>query len=397
MTISHADLLADAAAIQDDLVALRRELHTFPERDLDLPLTQKRTLDALEGLPLEIHLGKSLSSIVAVLDSGKPGPTVLLRGDMDGLPVQEATGLDYASTNGFMHACGHDLHVAGLVGAARILSGRRDELVGKVVFMFQPGEEGAGGAQVMIEEGLLEITGEKPSAAFGIHVMSDVEAGTLVCKPGPFMAAVMEMKVTVHGAGGHGSMPFSAKDPVPAACEMVLALQAFVTREFNIFDPVVITVGTIHAGQAPNIIPAFSHFEATLRCFSEESAKKLELGSVRVVKGVAAAHGLEIDAVCERQYPATINDDAWAERCLTLASELFGPERVQRLANPSAGAEDFSFVLNEVPGSYMFLGAKPADRELAMNHSPLAAFDDVVLGDQAAMLAACAVDALFAG
>ncbi|MGO3678534.1 MAG: M20 metallopeptidase family protein, partial [Microbacteriaceae bacterium] len=196
-------LMAQAEAMLPELVALRRELHQNPEVGLDLPFTQKRVLEALEGLPLEITLGTETTSIVAVLRGAKPGPAVLLRGDMDGLPVEEQTGLDYASKNGNMHACGHDLHTAGLVGAAKLLAAKQDEIAGSVIFMFQPGEEGFNGASVMIKEGVLDAAGERPVAAYGLHV-GPGPRGLLATLPGPMLAGSSELHVTVHGRGGHG-------------------------------------------------------------------------------------------------------------------------------------------------------------------------------------------------
>ena len=218
--------------------------------------------DALDGLDLEITLGRSVSSAVAVLRGAKPGPTVLLRGDMDGLPVVEQTGLEYASTNGAMHACGHDVHTAALVGAARLLSARRDELAGNITFMFQPGEEGPGGAEPMIREGVLDVTGERPVAAFGLHV-NPGPCGTFSYRPGTAMAGANNLSVTFHGRGGHGSQPHTALDPVTAVCEFGTALQTMVTRRFGVFDPVVATMTRLSAGEVNNVIPESAWISGT--------------------------------------------------------------------------------------------------------------------------------------
>ncbi len=270
MTIETTSAFAmRVSEISDDIIGLRRELHRDPEIGLQLPRTQRRILDALDGLPLEITVGKALSSVVGVLRGGRPGPTVLLRGDMDALPVQEETGLQYASAvPGAMHACGHDLHMAMLVGAARLLCAARDDLPGNVIFMFQPAEEGPGGAQPMIEEGLLDVAGERPIAAYTIHVIAgDDSNGVFTSRRGPFMAAADCLKVVVRGAGGHGSAPHRAKDPIPAACEMVTAMETYVTRNIDIWDPVVVTVGQFHSGTVDNVIPASAMFDATVRWF----------------------------------------------------------------------------------------------------------------------------------
>src|SRR5688500_10282203 len=259
-------LHSDALAIQDELAALRRELHRTPEIGLQLPRTQQTVLAALDGLPLEISTGTGLTSVTAVLRGGADanGPVVVLRGDMDALPIVERSGEDFSSKNpGAMHACGHDLHTAGLVGAARRLSAGRAELPGDVVFMFQPGEEGFDGAGHMIAEGVLDAAGRPADAAYGLHVIaSEYRKGVFTSRPGPLMAASDGLFVRVIGKGGHGAMPHDTHDPVPAACEMVMALQAMVTRGFDVFDPVVLTVGVLQAGTKRNIIPDDAMFEA---------------------------------------------------------------------------------------------------------------------------------------
>src|SRR5580700_4215134 len=229
----------DAEAIAGDLRQLRRAIHREPEIGNDLPRTQEKVLAALDGLPLEVTTGTGLSSVTAVLRGGQPGPAVLLRGDMDALPITERTGLDYASAvTGVMHACGHDLHTAMLAGAARLLSARQAELPGNVIFMFQPGEEGQAGAAHMITEGVLDAAGGRPVAAYALHAASaQFPPGMFATRPGSMMAAADILDVTVRGHGGHASQPHLAQDPIPAACEMVTALQT-VTRRFDVFDPV---------------------------------------------------------------------------------------------------------------------------------------------------------------
>jgi amidohydrolase len=383
---------------QDELVALRRELHADPELGLDLPRTQARVLAALAGLPLEIHTGTALSSVTAVLRGGRPGPVVLLRGDMDALPVAEKTGLPFASVNGAMHACGHDLHTAMLVGAARLLSARRSELAGDVVFMFQPGEEGSAGARHMIEEGLLDVAGAKPVAAYALHVISNIlPSGFFVSKGGPAMAAADRLRVRVVGRGGHGSSPHAANDPIPAACEMVTALQTFVTRRFDVFDPVVLTVGRISGGTVDNVIPDTCEFDATVRSFSKDAQARMQEGTVRLLKGIADGHGLGLDVTYEIEYPVTINDGAEAAFAGTVLREVFGENRYFDSPRPFPGSEDFSFVLDQVPGAFIALGATLPDADpstAAMNHSPEAAFDEAVLTDGATALAELALHRL---
>ncbi|MGB4779030.1 M20 metallopeptidase family protein [Microbacterium sp.] len=387
------DFPADAVGILPDLVALRRALHADPELGLDLPRTQQRVLAALDGLPLELTLGTKTTSIVAVLRGALPGPTVLLRGDMDGLPIQEETGLDFASTTGTMHACGHDLHTAGLVGAARLLSARRDELHGSVIFMFQPGEEGCGGAKIMIEEGVLDAAGERPVAAYGIHVAPGPR-GVFFTRSGAVAAGSNHLYITVRGRGGHGSQPHQTLDPVPVAAEIVLALQAFVTRRFDAFDPIVLSVTRMSTGEgAINVIPEQVELAATVRTMSAASLERLQVEVPRLAEGIAAAHGLTADVQFDVMYPVTVNDAGETETTVAALRGVFGEQRVQVVPAPMMGSEDFAFVLDEVPGTFLGLATSPPDVELGtaeFNHSPRVLFDDAVLGDQAAALATAA-------
>lgn len=391
--MSAPDFAADAVAILPDLVALRRALHADPELGLELPRTQQKVLDALEGLPLEITTGTRTTSVVAVLRGGRPGPAVLLRGDMDALPIEETTGLEFASTNGTMHACGHDLHTAGLVGAARLLSERRDELHGSVIFMFQPGEEGHGGAKVMIEEGLLDAAGERPVAAYAIHVAPGPR-GLFATRSGAVAAGSNQLFVTVDGRGGHGSQPHQTLDPVPAAAEIVLALQSFVTRRFDAFDPVVLSVTRLSTGEgAVNVIPEQVELAATVRNMSPASLATLQEGLPRVIEGVAAAHGLTADVRFDTMYPVTVNDPAETAETVDVLQGVFGEQRVVIMPTPMMGSEDFAFVLDEVPGTFIALMTSPPDADpstIEWNHSPRVLFDDAVLGDQAAALASVA-------
>jgi amidohydrolase len=390
-----------AAAISADLTELRRSIHAEPEIGLDLPRTQRKVLDALSGLPLEISTGRNLTSVTAVLRGGQPGKTVLLRGDMDALPVTERTGLPYASKiDGAMHACGHDLHTAMLAGSARLLSERQAELAGNVIFMFQPGEEGPGGARIMLEEGVLDVAGDKPVAAYALHVVSGIlPAGMLGGRVGPMMAAADTLHVTVHGRGGHGSQPHSAADPVPAACEIVLALQTMVTRRFDVFDPVVVTVGTFHAGTADNVISDEAHFVATVRTFSPRNRAAIQEAAPKLARDIAAAHGMTASAEFVDGYPVTVNDAAEVGFAEQTIAEVLGDGRYITAPNPATGAEDFSYVLEEVPGAFVFLGSCPDGTDpfsAPFNHSAEAVFDDSVLADGTALYAELALRRLAA-
>ncbi len=395
---------AHAHALASQLIDLRRALHRVPELDRQLPQTQALVLEALQGLDLEVSTGRGLSSVTAVLRGGGhdgTGPVVLLRGDMDALPVLEATGLPYASEHeGVMHACGHDLHVASLVGAARLLHERRDELRGDVVLMWQPAEETTAGAMAMIDEGLLEAAGRPVTAAYCLHVMSSGRPlGTWFSRPGPLMAASDEFVVRVIGNGGHGSAPHLTRDPIPVACEMVTALQTLVTRRVDINDPVVLTVGKFAAGTKENIIPDEAVFEATVRSFSPANRVLMKEAVLRLMDGIASAHGLQVETVWTPGYPPTVNDVdeyAFAQGVLV---DLFGEERYVEAPDPDPGTEDFSYVLERVPGAYVAISACSAEDPLAAadNHSARAVFDDSVLPDCAAFLAEVAIRRMLVG
>ncbi|HCA84642.1 MAG TPA: amidohydrolase [Streptomyces sp.] len=398
------DLRDDARELQPDLVHLRRELHRLPEVGLDLPRTQETVLRELDGLGMEISTGSAATSVTAVLR----GPattaarrTVLLRGDMDGLPVVEETGTDYAARNGAMHACGHDLHTTMLVGAARLLSTHRDKLHGDVVLMFQPGEEGWDGAGVMLDEGVLEAAGRPVDAAYALHVFSGlIPQGQFVSRPGTILSASDSLKVTVRGSGGHGSSPHLAVDPVPAISAMVTALQTMVTREFDVFDPVVVTVGSLHAGTRRNVIPETATFEATVRTFSPVSRERVMRSAPRVLHGIAAAHGVEVEVDYVGEYPLTTTDADETAHVSRTVGEVFGDERYRTLENPFGGSEDFSRVLGSVPGGFVGLGAVPTGADpatAAFNHSPHARYDDAVLPDGAALYAELALRRLAQG
>ncbi len=381
----------------DDLADLRHDLHRHPELGLDLPRTQGRVLEALSALDLEVATGTACSSVTAVLrGNGAAGPddqrpTVLLRGDMDALPVHEDVASPFRSiVAGHMHACGHDQHMAMVVGAARLLHDRRDDLRGDVVFMFQPGEEGYNGAEVMIDEGVLDAAGRRADAAWALHVMSGREPrGMVAARPGAMLAASNELWVTVRGRGGHGSAPERARDPIPTAAEMVTGLQVVLSRVTSPFDPVVLTVGQFHAGSQPNIISDQARFGATVRCLDPDVLDVIEHEVVQYCHGVAAANGVEADVTFDRKYPVTINDPAAIGQAQQVVGRVLGPDRWHTMPHPSSGSEDFSRVLEAVPGAMLFLGACTRDdhRTAPDNHSSLATFDDRVLADGATLLA----------
>src|SRR5918993_4079264 len=375
------DLLAAATAIQPDTVALRRRLHRRPEVGLTLPETQRTVLDALASLPLRVTEGRSVSSVTGVLAGGRPGPTVLLRGDMDALPMPEDTGLDFASeVPGAMHACGHDTHVAMLVSAARLLCERRDELPGTVVFMFQPGEEGWGGARVMLDEGLLEVAGTPIDSAYALHITTHYESGVLTVRRGPAMAAADTLHIRVTGRGGHASNPSAALDPIPVACAIVQAIQTMVTREISVFDPAVVTIAKITAGTTDNVIPETAEMLGTMRTLSEQNRAAVKEKLRRLAPAIAAAHGASAEVfIDDAGYPVTVNADSAADLVHATTIGLLGPDRAVLERDPIMGAEDWSYVLQRVPGAMSFLGACPPglDPDSApANHSNRVVFDE---------------------
>lgn len=379
---------ADAAALMlPALVAVRRELHGIAEVGLHLPDTQAVLLRELEGLGLEVTVGAALSSVVAVLHGGRPGPTVLLRADMDALPLIEATGLPFASTRGTMHACGHDLHMAGLLGAARLLTARRDELPGSVIFMFQPGEEGFAGARLMLEEGVMDAAGAAPVAAFALHVDTMTDAGTFVTRPGPMMASVSAATVTVRGTGGHAAMPHQGVDPVPTAAELVLAVQTFAARRLSATDPAVISVTGLRSDSAAgNVLSETVELVLNVRTFSATTRGRVRDELPGLLRGIATAHGCSLDVDWVDSYPVTVNDPSETARALALLRAAHGDERVSVLSAPSPASEDFAYVLERVPGVLVFLGVAPVGERTPL-HADRAIFDDAQLGLQSATLA----------
>jgi hippurate hydrolase len=384
-------LREEALDLHDDTVALRRRLHERPEIGNHLPVTREAVLESLEGLPLDITLHETTSGVAALLTGGKPGPTVLLRGDMDALPLHEDTGLGFSShVDDQMHACGHDTHTAMLSASAKILSARRDEIPGRVLFMFQPGEEGEHGARFMLEEGLLDVppladgTPSPVTGAFALHITSTIPTGMVATKGGSTMASADRFQIVVHGAGGHASEPFRAVDPIPIACEIVQALQLMVTRRIDIFDPAVVTVGQITAGTTNNIIPDTATIIGTIRTVSESTRAAVHDNLRRVAERIAEAHGASAEPEITLGYPVTSNSDEFAEFTLGVARDVLGADNVHRMPNPIMGAEDFSYVLQRVPGTMMFLGGTDRDRDARTapaNHSAHVVFDEDAMVD----------------
>ncbi|MBK7950522.1 MAG: amidohydrolase [Deltaproteobacteria bacterium] len=392
-----APLLAEARALQPRMVDLRRAIHADPEIGLETPRTREKLLAALAGLELEIDLHARTSGVVAVLRGGAAGASprrILLRGDMDALPMPEETGLGFCSRHaGRMHACGHDAHVAMLVGAAHLLAARRAELAGDVVFMFQPGEEGFGGADVMLEEGMPAVDG-----AFALHVAPPLPTGLVGTKPGPLMAAFDDFEIDVVGRGGHASMPHDCVDPVPIACELVLALQSFLAREIPAPDAGVLSVTQIHGGTANNVIADVVTLQGTLRALSASTRAALSAGLRRVAEGVAKTHRAEARVRIQPGYPVAVNDGGFEAFARGVAGELLGSQAVIPLPGAVMGAEDFAYVLERTPGAMMLLGVRaPGVADPAPCHSTRMLLDEDAMPIGTALHAAIATRFLAGG
>lgn len=390
MSVAHKfDGLIDEieGKLGEKMVSLRRDIHREPELGYDTEKTAEKVVAALDGLPLEIQTRVAENGVVATLKGGGDGPTVGLRADMDALPIHEETGLDFASeADGKMHACGHDGHTSMLVGAAHVLCGMREKLNGTVKFFFQPAEEGGGGGKVMVEEGALEGV----DRIFALHLWPGLPFGMASTKGGPVMAAADAFEMEVRGTGGHGAMPHLASDAVVMSAHIVAALQTLVSREVDPTEPAVVSVGEIGAGTAFNIIPETARIGGTVRTVSDEVRNLIPERMEALAKGVAT--GMRGDATLDYKfsYPVTKNDPEAATFALEVASELFGEENVSEAKAPSMAAEDFAYMLEKVPGAYVWLGVG----DVSGLHTAQFAFDEGILPRGAALLTAMAVESL---
>jgi amidohydrolase len=375
--MEHFSKWVDAAeAGRDQLIALRRAIHSEPELGLDCPRTRDKLEASIAGLPLTVRRSEKTSGFVAILEGSNAGRTVLLRGDMDALPIHETTGLDFASREaGRMHACGHDSHSAMLAGAARILCGQRYRLAGRILFMFQPGEEGHHGGRIMLEEGLL---GDPlPDAAFALHIWPTLPHGTVACRAGAMLASTDTLKARIVGKGGHAAMPHDAIDPIPAAAEVVLAMQSEVARTTPVTDPIVLSITCINAGTAHNVLPDAVELLGTLRTLSPEGRTRGRAIFERICTHVAAAHRCTAEVEIETGYPPTINDP----RAVALVRDIAGDD-FHELGASNMGGEDFSYVLEKMPGAMAFLGVAPKGEDPSTRaplHNPGMMIDEAVL------------------
>ncbi len=357
----------------EDMNEWRHWLHAHPELALECPQTAAFVAERLREFGVdEIHEGIGVTGLVAIINGRGPGPTIGLRADMDALPMDEETGLEYAShIPGRMHACGHDGHTTMLLGAARYLAETRN-FSGRVALIFQPAEEHGGGARVMCDEGLMERF--DIAEVYGIHNMPGYEEGAFFTTPGPLMAAVDTFHIHITGKGGHGAYPDETRDPIVAAVSLVQAIQTIVSRNHKATEALVVSVTQIHAGSADNIVPEKAFVGGTVRSFNEEVRAMVEHRLAEIVAGQAASFGVEMALEYERGYPATVNDAEKVELAAQVARDVAGEGRVTTDHTPEMGAEDFSYMLEERPGAYLFLGAG----EGPLVHHPKYDFNDAI-------------------
>ena len=360
-------------AFAEDMTAWRRHLHGIPELAFDCHETAAFVAERLREFGVdELHEGIATTGIVAIIEGQGEGPTIGLRADMDALPIQEATGKEYASRReGKMHACGHDGHTTMLLGAARYLAETRN-FAGRVALIFQPAEEAGGGAGVMVEEGIMERF--EIAQVYGIHNAPGFDEGAFYTTPGPIMAAVDEFHIHIKGKGGHGAMPHESRDPVVAACGIATAIQTIVSRNHVAAQDLVVSVTQIHTGTADNIIPETAYINGTVRTFDREVQAMVMRRMQQIVDGQAASYDVTAELDYEVGYPATVNDPAKAEAAIAVATEVVGAAQVHGDYGREMGAEDFSFMLEKRPGAYLFLGAG----EGAGLHHPEYDFNDEI-------------------
>jgi amidohydrolase len=362
---------------QDEMTAWRRDLHAHPELGFEEVRTSALVADKLRAFGLdEVHTGIAKTGVVGVLRAGAAGRAIGLRADMDALPIDEPTGLPYASKHtGRMHACGHDGHTTMLLGAARYLAETRN-FDGTIYFIFQPAEEMRGGGRVMIEEGLFERF--PAEQVFGMHNWPRIPAGRFAMRPGPVMAAADRIEIHLTGDGGHGAMPHFARDPLIAGAQIVSALQTIVARNADPVDRAVVSITQFHAGTTDNVIPGAAFLGGTARSFSPEMRALIERRLGEIARGIGQALQVEVDCRYERGYPATVNSEAETELAATAAAEIVGGDQVDRAPAPVMGAEDFAFMLERRPGAYVFIG-NGGGADAPMVHNPDYKFNDQIL------------------
>lgn len=382
------DYLLEAQALSEYTCSLRRDFHMHPELGFQEVRTAGIVARELAGLGLEVRTGIGATGVVALIEGAKPGRTILLRADMDALPIREETGASYASQNdGVMHACGHDGHTAVLLTVARLLVAHRSELAGTVKLVFQPAEEGLGGAEKMITDGVLEYPGV--DACLALHVWNERPVGWIGVSDGPSMAGGEIFKVRVIGRGGHGAVPQLAVDPILAAAQIVSALQGIVARNVGPLETAVVSVCTIHAGETFNVIPPAVEMTGTIRTFDLHVRAKVLERFEQTVRATAQALGCQVELEINRLTPAVVNHTPTARVVQAAARELFPQAQLETGNYITMGSEDMAYMMEKVPGCFFFIGSANPDRGLdAAHHHPRFDFDEVCLPQAAALMAA---------
>jgi amidohydrolase len=374
-----------------DVVEIRRDIHRHPELGFEEVRTSGIVADRLRRLGYEVRTGIAQTGVLGILRTGRPGRTVLLRADMDALPVREGNGLPFASTiAGKMHACGHDGHVAILLGAAGMIMQRKDALCGTIVLCFQPAEEGKGGAAAMIAEGILDDP--HVDVVYGLHVWSEHKSGVVLTRPGPMMAASDSIEITIRGSGGHGAQPDHTIDPIVTAAQFVSSVQTVVSRKLDPLEPTVITIGAIHAGTAHNVIPEEVTMLGTVRTFNEELRHLMAAKIESVLRGCCESSRATFDYTYLRRYPVTENHVREAAYVSELARKTLVANNVTEQPK-IMGAEDFSFLLLRRPGCFFFLGAQVDPQVDTPHHSPHFVIDEAAFENGVRMMVALAQDA----
>lgn len=393
--LDHTKLLDQAKGLQEQIVTWRRCFHEIPELGLDLPKTSALVAQELTAMGIDIQTGLAQSGVVGLIRGNKDGPTFALRADMDALPVTEETGVPFASKHpGRMHACGHDAHMAMLLGAAKLLMEHRLKLRGNVKLIFQPGEESPGGAAPMIAAGVLD--NPKVEAILGLHIgaiFKDMPAGTIGLGYGPLMASLDRFYIKVIGRGGHGAMPEIAVDPIVITGVLIGALQQLVSREQKSTHPLVLTIGRVQGGSTYNVIPSFVELEGTVRTTREEERCRISQRMEQIVAGITSALQGSYEFRYDFGYPPLITDKAITTQVKNTARQLFGPDAIVQLTEPTMGSEDMAYYLEQVPGTFVFLsGANLAKGIVPLHHSPQFQIDEDVLYKGTALMAASALD-----
>ncbi len=389
------DFMGEAQSLRDELIARRRDFHRHPELAFKEVRTAGIVAEELNVLGLEVQTGVGKTGVIGILEGATDGPTVLYRADMDALPVHEENDAEYVSrTDGVMHACGHDGHTAIALGIAKVLSGHRAQLGGRVKFVFQPAEEVGGGAAAMIADGALESPA--PDISLGIHLWNDLEVGQVSVVPGPTMSGAGMFEITVLGKGGHGAMPHQTADPIVAAAQVIVALQSLVSRNVDPLDMVVLTIGTIQGGSARNIIPTSVAFNGSYRLFREETRDLVKTRMREIAEGVAQGMGCRADVKFGMGIGPVVNDAAVARQ----AGDVFAryPDEVTVVRQPWMASEDVGLLMARNPGAYLLVGSANRARSLDYpHHHPRFDFDEAVLPLGVGIMSAAIADYLGAG